>query len=68
MLDNLLDQFQIFYNASVAEVSAISFESSSSDKVEWEIGEDDKYEAQIQGEKNEMKHNKIKEHIFWQPQ
>ena len=45
----LLDQYYWFLDASVTEVSAIPFESSPSDKVEWEIGEDDKYEAKIQG-------------------
>ena len=61
------EQFWQWY-VSITEISSISLESTSSDKVEWKIGEDDKNEAQVEGEENEMKHYKIKEHIFRQAQ
>ena len=53
---------------SVAEVSSISLESSSSDEVEWKINKDDEDEAQVQRQKNEMEHNEVEKHIFGEAQ
>lgn len=56
------------HHNSVAEVSSISLESSSSDKVEWKINKDDEDEAQVQRQKNEMEHNEVEKHIFGEAQ
>ena len=53
---------------SVAEVPSISFESSSSDEVEWKINKDDEDESQVQRQKDEMEHNEVEKYIFGEAQ
>ena len=51
---------------SVTEVPPVPFEAAAPDKVESEINENHKNEAQIEWEENEVKNDEIKEDILRQ--
>ena len=66
MLSNLGDIE--WFVSSITQISPIALEASSSNEIEGKIDEDDKYEAQVEREKDEVEHDEIKENILRQSQ